>query len=825
MAVLGPIDLPASYDHLTLEARLADAWERLGLYRFDPDADGEIFAVDTPPPYVSAAHLHVGHAMSYTQAEVVVRWHRMKGRRTFYPMGFDDNGLPTERYVERTHGIDRSSTTRAEFRALCLEETRRGAAAYEALWRSLGLSVDWSLRYSTIDDHCRATAQRSFVELFDQGRIYRCHDPVLWDPSLQTALAQADLETRTRRQKLYTLRFGAPDGTPLPIATTRPELLPAAVALYHHPDDARYASLSEAIEPLEQRRLPVLTDADVDPSFGTGLMMVCTFGDGEDVRRYKRDGLPLRIRVGPDGRMTADAGPWAGLPTAAARKRIVAALKDRGVLDGFEMIEQAYPVAERSGTPVEWAMAPQWFLRVLDRREALLERSAELSWSPPWMKSRLDHWIEGLRWDWNLSRQRFYGVPFPVWLCTDCQHPVLARIEDLPVDPTEDPPPIPACPACGGTLRGDPDVMDTWMTSSMTPQINANWVGTPGRSAGPLQMDVRVQAFEIIRTWLFYTLIKSDLHHDALPWRQVMISGWGLNEQGKKISKRDLLHSADASGFNRYDPAAVIERWGADALRHWAARATLGQDNRYHAKEVRAGRRVVVKLWNASRLAAMSLSDFDPQAPRSALSARPLEDRDLLAGLDELIEAVDRGLAAYDYASGLAALDRFFFATFCDDWLETIKDRLSRPERYPDGSRSAAQETLYEALRALIGLYAPYLPFVTDGIWLALYQRDEGGDSLHATAFPEPRGVQRPEGMPLVSAVLRTVRALRTEARLPQSRPLSALVIEAPEALHPQLSALEPTLRAACRADQVTLGSGARPVEGTALSITAMFDG
>ncbi|HHO54192.1 MAG TPA: valine--tRNA ligase, partial [Deltaproteobacteria bacterium] len=617
MAVLGSIDLSASFDHLTLERDLAAAWDRLGLYRFDPDGEGEIFSVDTPPPYVSAAHLHVGHAMSYTQAEIVVRWHRMKGRRLFYPMGFDDNGLPTERYVEHTHKIDKASTTRAEFRALCLEETREGATSYTALWRSLGLSVDRSLGYSTIDDHCRATAQRSFLELLARGRIYRGHDPVLWDPSLQTALAQADLETKTRRQKLYTLRFSSPGGSPLPIATTRPELLLACVALYHHPDDPRYAGLERALEPLEQRRVPVLTDPGVDRDFGTGLMMVCTFGDGEDVRRWKRDGLPLRIRIGPDGRMTGDAGRWAGLSTPEARRRIVAELEVQGILEGFVMTEQAYPVAERSGAAVEWAMMPQWFLRVLDRKEALLKRSAELIWNPPWMRSRLDHWIEGLRWDWNLSRQRFYGVPFPVWLCTDCQRPVLARTEDLPVDPTEAPPPVAACPACGGSLQGDPDVMDTWMTSSMTPQINANWVGTEGRIAGPMPMDVRVQAFEIIRTWLFYTLVKADLHHDALPWRQVMISGWGLNEQGKKISKRDLMHSTDTSGFNRYDPAQVIARWGADALRHWAARTSLGQDSRYHTREVRAGRRVVVKLWNAARLAAMSLEDFDPDLPRA----------------------------------------------------------------------------------------------------------------------------------------------------------------------------------------------------------------
>ena len=654
---------------------------------------------------------------------------------------------------------------------------------------------------------------------------------MLWDPELQTAVAQADLETKTRRTKLHTLRFSAADGRALPIATTRPELLPGCVALYHHPDDPRFAGLSEALEPLEGRPVPVRTDEEVDPDFGTGLMMVCTFGDAEDVGRWRRDGLDTRMVIGPDGRMTELAGRYAGMSTSEARKRVVADLEAAGRYDGFTMTEQAVPTAERSGAPIEWAMAPQWFLRVLDLKERLLERSAQLRWHPPHMKARLDHWIEGLRWDWNLSRQRFYGVPIPVWLCDDCGEGVPARTEDLPLDPLETAPPLDACPACGGTLAGDPDVLDTWMTSSMTPMITANWARTEGRAPGPLPMTVRVQAFEIIRTWLFTTLLKADLHLGTLPWRDVMISGWGLNEQGRKISKRDLVGRPDGS-FNRYDPDDVIDMYGADALRHWAGRSHLGHDLRYHEKDVKAGRRVVVKLWNAARLVEMALeSDAEDPGPgserRSAfdptsappLAARPPEDRDLLHGLDAVIRTVDDAFADYDYATGLSALDRYFFATFCDDWLETIKARIHQPERFPAGSRASAQATAHEALRTILGLYAPYLPFVTEAIWQRLYASQEEAPSLHVTRFPEPRGVPEAPEMGDVRAVLRLARALRTESRVPQSRQLEALQLSVPAEDQARWAQLEPTLRAACRVDRIAFEPGGRPAEGRPVAV------
>ncbi len=817
------MDIDKNFDSKSLEAECRTLWEQTGIHAYNPSHPGELFAVDTPPPYVSAAHLHVGHAMSYSQAEFIVRYQRMRGRRIFYPMGFDDNGLPTERFVEKTHGIDKRTTTRSEFRALCLEETRAGAKSYEKLWRALGLSVDWSLGYSTIDRHCRRTAQLSFLELFSKGRIYRSSEPVLWDPDLETALAQADLETLNRRAKLHNIQFEGPAG-PLQIATTRPELLPGCVALYCHPEDERFRNLigQTATVPLFAHEVQIRADSDVRPDYGTGLMMVCTFGDSEDVLRWKRDGLETRLCISSDGRMLPTAGSYAGLKTTQARKRI---LQDIGEAHlGFTMVEQAVSIAERSGVPVEFQMVPQWFVSILDLKEPLLQRSNQLDWHPEWMKARLDHWIRGLKWDWNISRQRFYGVPFPLWLCEDCSHPVLAAEQDLPIDPLEDSPPLDACPECGGALRGDPDVMDTWMTSSLTPQIAANQANDSRRPTLELPLTVRVQAFEIIRTWLFYTLLKAHLQDDKLPWKDVMISGWGLNEQGKKISKRDLEKHTDANGYNRYEPYGVIEKYGADALRHWAARSHLGHDTRYGEKAVRAGRKVVVKLWNAARLAQQYLEGFDPNAERPAFENREPEDRWMLTALREATETARAGFERYDYATGLEALDRFLWGTYCDDWLEMIKDRFWAPEGSTPAARASAQSTLWEATRVLLGLYAPFLPFVTEALYQRLYREREGSVSLHITAYPEPVAEWAgdvPE-MRWIIGTLRVARGLRSERRLPQGRRLEALHVDLrdlTECEAAEVRALESTLQTVTRTERITWCEAAHSIPHASLRV------
>jgi valyl-tRNA synthetase len=815
--------IPKEIDTAAIEAACARLWDETGIYLYQAAQPGPVFSVDTPPPYVSASHLHVGHAMSYAQAEFIVRYHRMNGVKVFYPMGFDDNGLPTERYVEKTYKVNKRKTTRREFRALCLQVTKEGAEHYERLWRALGLSVDWNLRYSTIDDHCRRTSQKSFIELYRAGRIYRSSEPVLWDTVLETALAQADLESLERKGKLHDIVFAGPAGAELMISTTRPELLPSCVALYCHSKDERYARLvgQTARVPLFEQQVPILADDDVDPAFGTGLMMVCTFGDGEDVRRWKRDRLETRLSIGPDGKMTAQAGEYANLTADEARSRILTALQQSGAHRGTKALDQVVSVSERSGAPVEFIMAPQWFIRVLDMKDELLARAAQLKWFPDWMQVRLEDWIKGLKFDWNISRQRFYGVSIPVWFCGQCGEAILADESALPVDPVEEPCPVTKCPKCGGAdLHGDPDVMDTWMTSSLSPLINSNWAQTPGRpdTRDVYPMTVRVQAFEIIRTWLFYTVVKSHLHTNSLPWRDVMISGWGLNENGKKISKRDLDQYTDATGYNRYEPYSVINKFGADAVRYWAAGGALGHDLRYNEKDVQVGRKLVVKLWNAARFCDIQLGDYNPAAHFVPFAQRTPEDRWMLIELNQLIPATRAAFEGYSYHKSREVTDRFFWNIFCDDYLEIIKDRFWNPPEYSEEARASTRSSLWEALRIILGLYAPLLPFVTESLYQQLFRAHEPHASIHVSPWPrfeEERVGAVPE-MDVVTSLLRTTRSLRASSKIGATRRLAKVTIDL-AAASPELAgsirSMQSSIRAAVRAVELDYGPAAAPSE------------
>jgi valyl-tRNA synthetase len=818
------------YDHQAVEAAARALWEAHDIYRYDRDAVGPVFSVDTPPPYVSAAHLHVGHAMSYSQPDFIVRYRRMRGERVFYPIGFDDNGLPTERYVEQAFGVRAVDMPRPEFVALCLAETGRTAERYEDLWRRLGLSLDWSLRYSTIDARCQRTAQTSFVTLHEAGYVRRAQDPILWCPEDRTSLAQADVEDLERTSRLYTIEFAAagPAGEPLPIATTRPELLPACVALYHHPADRRYAGQTAATVPLFGYQVPVLADEDVDPDYGTGLMMVCTFGDSEDVLRWRRDHLALRLVVEPDGRLGPLAGQFAGLQVTQARSAIVKALTEAGLLTASVPVRQVVGVHERCQTPVEFQIRPQWFIAVREHADRFRARAAELEWIPPFMRHRLEDWIDGLKWDWNITRQRRYGVPFPVWFCASCAAPVLARLEDLPVDPLTDAPPVAACPSCGAAeFAADPDVMDTWMTSSLTPQINDGWaVGGTDPALAPMSM--RVQGFEIIRTWLFYTIVQSELHFGRVPWRTALISGLGLSEQGRKLSKRDLDSSAGTDGYNRYVPDDVMAKYGADALRLWATRGRIGTDLRYNEKDVRTGRKFAVKLWNVGRFLSLNLGGFRPGLPAPTLGDRDIVDRWVLSHLAGAVAEATAAFDAHDYMQAHQAASRMFWSVYCDRYIEMIKDRLAPPgpdstdpdsmdpdNTDPDNTgRDSARRTLWESYRVLLGLFAPFAPFVTEHMYQQFYRDHEDAVSLHLTPWPaaDPRWASDRTAVDQLAVILDATRVLRSADRLGNSARLRQLTVQAhsaaAEALLDQIA--EP-LRVAARADTLVRGPADHP--------------
>jgi valyl-tRNA synthetase len=857
---------PKNYEFTTVEPAWLEQWEDWGIYRYNPQSAaakaGKTYAVDTPPPYVSAAHLHVGHAMSYSQAEFVVRFKRMRGHEIFYPMGFDDNGLPTERYVEQKYKINKAAITRKDFIDLCLKETKAGADVYEQLWRRLGLSVDWRMTYSTIQPRAQKHAQRSFLDLVQSGHMERRADPILWCPACATALAQADVEPGEEVDRpMHAVRFDvdvatAPAGSPGHglIETTRPELVTACVALACHPDDVRFKSLAglRFRVPLtglradgsvgDVRTVPLIFDAGVDPEFGTGLMMVCTFGDPEDIAKWRTHKLDTVTILGPNGRMDTPELPelhgkrvhvqaQGSKVYNEARLAAVELLRQHGYLGDIRANVSRASVHERCATPVEIQVAPQWFIRLLDLKEPLLARGRELRWYPEWMRERYEDWVTNLKWDWNISRQRFYGVPFPVWYCNACEHANFAEMVELPVDPTMTPCPRP-CSHCGSTdLRPEADVMDTWMTSSLTPLLNANWaMWQEQQPADTAERDrarpeiypagVRVQAFEIIRTWLFYTVAKSHLHTASLPWRDVMISGWGLDKQGKKMSKR---------AGNFVDPAEPIGKYSADALRYWAAGATLGHDLRYLEDDVKGGKRLLTKLWNATRFAFQYVT---PEATRDGTPTAA--DRWIRSELIGVVREATEAFEQYEYSKAVRVVERFFWGSWCDQYLEIVKERFRPESRFTADEARAGQHTLLVGTWALLRLFAPVLPFISEELYhkaVRPLMGDAAPQSVHVAPWPQDEAsgqIDLWSGQSstddeatgaLLCQLVGAVRAARTAQRLGGGRPLEVVHLQADAA---QVAKVQADLLAGARAERLVVGGLPDGLESYPIGDSAM---
>ena len=808
-------------------------WERDGVYRFDRSATRErIYSIDTPPPTVSGS-LHVGHVFSYTHTDTIARYQRMRGREVFYPMGWDDNGLPTERRVQNHYGVrcDPSvpydpnfrppveggggsdpkqplSISRPNFVQLCLELTERDERAFEALWRTLGLSVDWSMTYTTIGALAQRISQRSFLGLLARGQAYQLEAPTLWDVDFHTAVAQAELEDRERPGAMHRVRFhhagdatspSRRDGhqnqnTDVLIETTRPELIPACVALLAHPDDERHRGLvgGEAVTPLFGTRVPVLTHEQVERDKGTGLVMVCTFGDLTDVTWWRELGLPVRSVLGPDGRLLevtwgapgwesedvegarASYGELQGHTINQARRRIVELLQQSGDLIGEpQPVTRAVKFFEKGERPVEIVTSRQWFIRTIEHRAELIARGRELNWHPPYMRARFEDWVGGLTGDWCVSRQRFFGVPFPVWYPIDehgqlvHERPLLAREEQLPVDPSTDVPDGYHETQRGqpGGFASDPDVMDTWATSSLTPQVAGRGGEDAELFAKVFPMDVRPQAHDIIRTWLFSTILRSHLDNNELPWANAAISGWVLDPDRKKMSK---------SKGNVVTPMHLLEQHGADAARYWAANGRPGTDTAFDVQQMKVGRRLAVKLLNASKFALAELP-----APGEALT-HPL-DRALLARLAAVVAGATDAFERYDYARALERAESFFW-WYCDFYLELVKGRRYDPDPAVSGPVSLA---LRSSLSVFQRLLAPFLPFVCEEVW-SWWQ--EG--SVHRAAWPEAdqllalAGGEHSNGragedvaLEVTADVLREVRKAKSQARRPMRAPVTRVVV------------------------------------------------
>lgn len=731
-------EFPKKYKFNESEKKWQNFWQEQGVYSWDKNEPREnTYVVDTPPPTVSG-HLHIGHVYSYTHTDFIVRFQRMKGMNVFYPMGFDDNGLPTERLVEKKRHVKASNMNREEFIAICKDVVEDEEKKFQELFNSIALSVDWNIEYKTISDTSCKISQMSFLDLIKKGQIYRDSQPMLWDPVDQTALAQADIEDKEQTTFMNDIQFITEDGKPIVIATTRPELLPACVSVFFHPDDNRYKDLEGkfAISPLFDVKVPLLADDMVDPEKGTGLVMCCTFGDQTDIQWWRKHKLPTKIiltKWGTIDHIEFDqncsditkakkfASQIEGLKIKDARKKIIDLLKNEGVL--LEQTEKTQTVkcAERSGAPLEILTTPQWFIKSVEHKDAILQKSNELKWYPESMKIKLDTWTQGVALDWCISRQRYFGVPFPVWYSKrpgEEGKVLLASVEQLPVDPLRS---VPSGYA-PDEVEPDKDVMDTWSTSSVSPQLNSHGIANDfmvneERHNKLFPADLRPQAHEILRTWAYYTMLKSHLHQDTLPWKNIMISGWCLAADKSKMSK---------SKGNIVVPEVILEQYGADVVRYWSSSSKLGCDTAYSEDVVKNGKRLVNKLWNAAKFVSLSFDKIPDSYKELSLDQVKEKitsdfDKYFISKLSELVEYVSYEYEKYEYSTAMHKTESFFWSLFCDNYLEITKTRsYDEDNNDPEGALSA-RLTLYHSLKILLQLFAPVMPHITEEIYQILY--------------------------------------------------------------------------------------------------------
>jgi len=717
-------EIPQNYDYKEAENRWQAFWEKEKIYQFDPKSKKPVFSVDTPPPTVSGK-MHIGHAFSYSQQDFVARYHRMKGDNVFYPFGTDDNGLPTERLVEKLKNVKSTKMSRHAFVELCEKTIKEIKPDFINDWKVIGMSCDFSEAYSTIDPHCIKTSQLSFLDLYKKKLVYQHTAPSMWCVHCQTAIAQAELDDKELDSTFNDVTFALESGDKITIATTRPELLPACVCIYVHPDDKRYKKLvgKKAIVPLFGQEVTIFADESANPEKGSGILMICSYGDKYDVEAINKRKLEPRIAITADGKLNQLAGIYAGLPIKEARKEILKDLEKEKLLLSKKPIKHTVNVHERCGTEIEFLSTKQWFVKVLENKKKFLEAGRKIQWHPEFMRTRYEHWVEGLGWDWCISRQRHFGVPFPVWSCKKCHTLLVADEKDLPVDPLVDKP-TKKCTCGSSEFVGENDVMDTWATSSVTPQIILNWANDKGYdvSMKMYPLSLRPQAHDIIRTWAFYTIVKGIYHQNEIPWKNVVVSGHVLDPRGEAMHK---------SKGNVIEPATVLSKYPADALRFWAASSKLGDDLRYLEKDLVTGQKTITKLWNAAKFSFSHLEDF--KAKPKKLEAF---DRWILSKMQRLVKESTENFEKFEYSRVKADTEKFFWLSFCDVYLELVKDRLYNPEQRGKDARSSGQYALSTTLLHTLKLFAPFMPYITEEIYHLHFAEMEKQKSIHRSTWP-----------------------------------------------------------------------------------------
>ena len=699
------------------EEKWLNYWEENNIYGFNRN-DKEVYSIDTPPPTVNGK-IHIGHIFSYSQTEMLARYKRLRGYNVFYPFGFDDNGLPSERLVEKEQGKKAHEIGREEFSKLCYITTDKYETEFKRLFSKMGVSTDWNLAYKTVSPSTIKISQSSFLDLVDKGHCYHKESPALWCNECLTSIAQAELETKTINTTFNYVNFKVLETNEMiTIATTRPELLPAIVCVFVNPKDDKNKHLigKTAHIPVIEIDVPIMADEKVDIEKGTGVVMCCTFGDQTDIEWWKKYNLPLKYIFTNDGYIISSVPNYGGLKIKEARKTIVEDLDKAGALVKIEQLEHEVQTHERCGKEVEYSIMKQWFIDTMNHKDDFIKIGNEIKWHPSHMHNRYNEWVNNIAWDWCISRQRYFGVPFPVWYCKECGEPIFANKEDLPVNPLVDNPKEKCKCGCNEFIP-ETDVMDTWATSSVTPLINMRYGEEPNFEDILKPMSLRTNASEIIRTWDFYTIVKSFYHFEERPWNNVMISGFVMADKGEKISK--------SKGNSKNEPIDLINQYSADVIRYWAGSGRLGTDITFSEETLLRGRKLVNKLWNVSKFIELHLENYNDKE----FNDFEYSDKWIINKYQDMEKQFIKYLDDYEVGLGLNALEKFFW-NFCDDYIELVKHRLYRPEEFGEQATYSAKKTIYLLLFKLLQSFSIYFPFITEEIYQGLYKDNK---SIHLT--------------------------------------------------------------------------------------------
>ncbi len=712
--------LEKKYDFKISEEKWRQYWEKNKVYEFKKN-DRKIFSIDTPPPTVSGK-IHIGHIFSYTQAEIIARFKRLSGYNVFYPFGFDDNGLPSERLVEKEKDIKARDVSREEFNKLCYETTDKYEEEFKDLFSKMGVSTDWNLKYKTVSPRSTRISQLSFLDLVEKNKAYYKESPALWCNECGTSIAQAELETKTISTQFNYINYKTTDDITFTIATTRPELIPACVSIFINPDDEKNKHLigKTAIIPIFNFEVPIMSDEKVAVDKGSSIVMCCTFGDQTDIEWWKKYNLPLKKIFTEDGRIISDISKYGGMKIKEARKQIIEDLKELNLIVKIDDLEHEVQTHERCGKEIEYAVIKQWFIDILNNKDKFLELANNMKWYPTHMKARYDEWVKNISWDWCISRQRFFGVPFPVWYCKSCGEPIFADKKSLPVNPLKDSPKT-KCHCGSEEYIPENDVMDTWATSSVTPLINMKYKEKENFEDILNPMSLRCNAHDIIRTWDFYTIVKSFYHFDNLPWNNVMISGFVLADKGEKISKR--------KGNSKFEPFDLINEYSADVVRYWAASGRLGTDIIFSEETLQRGKKFINKLYNMASFVNMHLEDYKDKE----FNNFEFFDRWIIGKYMDTEKVFMKYLEEYEIGLALNVLEKFFWS-FCDNYIEIVKHRLYRPEEFKSGARYSGQKTIYILLYKLLQDFSIFFPFITEELFQNIYGNAK---SIHITKFEE----------------------------------------------------------------------------------------